>query len=83
MRLMTLASTSLLAVSVGFNPVYAQQLSEADRYQLCSDSPSDLQCKGYKAPIVLGDRGEAGACVMLTDKVENQTVCKLVISGKR
>ncbi len=84
MRLIPLVSTSLLTLSVGFSPVYAQQLSEADRYQLCSDSPSDLQCKGYKAPVVLDDRpGEAGACVMVIDKVENQTVCKLVISGKR
>lgn len=84
MRLIPLASALLLTLSVGFSPVYAEQLSEADRYQLCSDSPSDLQCKGYKAPVVLDDRpGEAGACVMVTDKVENQTVCKLVISGKK
>lgn len=84
MRLIPLASTSLLAVWVGFSPVYAQQLSEADRYKLCSDSPSDLQCKGYKAPVVLDDRpGEAGACVMITNKVESQTVCKLAVGKNK
>lgn len=84
MRLITIASTSLLAMFVGFSPVYAQQLSEEDRYKLCSDSPSNAQCKGYEAPVLLKDRpGEAGACVMLTNKVESQTVCKLVVSEKK
>ncbi len=83
MRLITIISTSLLAVVIGLAPVYAQQLSEEDRYKLCTDSPSNAQCKGYEAPIALDDRpGEAGACVMVTNKIESQTVCKLVINEK-
>ncbi len=83
MRFITIVSTSLLAVFVGFAPVYAQQLSEEDRYKLCTDSPSNPQCKGYEAPVALDDRpGEAGACVMVANKVESKTVCKLVVSEK-
>jgi hypothetical protein len=84
MRLLTFASTSLLTVLVGLTPVQAQSLSEADRYKLCADSPTNTECQGYVAPIALNDRpGEAGACVMTANEVETQTVCKLVITENK
>ncbi|NJP08527.1 MAG: hypothetical protein HC866_02845 [Leptolyngbyaceae cyanobacterium RU_5_1] len=84
MKLMTISLASLLTVLVGFTPAYAQQLSEDDRYELCSKSPSDSQCKGYQVPVSLDDRpGEAGSCVLTTNTIETETVCKLIVNEKK
>ena len=84
MRLISLVSTSLLLVLVRSASVYAQPLSEEDRYKLCTDTPTNTQCNGYEVPIVLEDRpGEAGACVRVVSTIESQTVCKLVVNENK
>ena len=84
MRLISLVSTSLLLVLMRSAPIHAQQLSEEDRYKLCTDAPTTAQCSGYEVPIALDDRpGEAGACVRVVSAIETQTVCKLVVNENK
>ena len=83
MRLITISFASLLSVFTGLSPLHADQLSQ-EQYELCSKSPLDSQCNGYQVPISLHDRpGEPGACVITANKVENRTVCKLVVNNEK
>jgi hypothetical protein len=84
MRSIPLILISILSVLLDVTPVHAQQLSEEEQYKLCADAPTNAQCSGYEVPIVLDDHpGEAGACVMVVNTVQSQTVCKLVVTDNR
>ena len=81
MRLLLLAFTVFLTTLTGLPPVKAEPMSETDRYELCSKSPQNVQCSNYQVPIALDARpGEAGACVLTVNSVENKTICKLVVN---
>lgn len=81
MRLLIISLTFFITALTGLPPTKAEPLSERDRYELCSKSPQNSQCINYQVLIALDDRpGEAGACVLTVNSVENKTVCKLAIN---
>ena len=81
MRLLIISLTFFITALTGLPPTKAEPLSERDRYELCSKSPQNSQCSNYQVPIALDDRpGEAGACVLTVNSVENKTICKLVVN---
>lgn len=81
MRLLIISLTLLIATLAGLPPIKAEPVSEVDRFELCSKSPQNSQCKNYQVPIALDDRsGEAGACVVTVNSVESKTICKLAIN---
>lgn len=76
-------STSSLIVILALAPVSAQLVNEPELAELCSTSPLNSRCTGYSREVALEKRsGEAGACVLIINGVNTETVCKLSISGQ-
>jgi hypothetical protein len=83
MRSPILLTTSSLIVILALAPVSAQLVNEPDLAELCSTSPLNSRCTGYSREVALEKRpGEAGACVLIINGVNTETVCKLTISGQ-
>ena len=81
MRLLIISFTLFITTLTGMPPIKAESLSETDRSELCSKSPQNSQCNKAQVSIALDDRpGEAGACVLTNNSVENKTICKLVVN---
>ncbi|MFB2876386.1 hypothetical protein [Floridanema aerugineum] len=75
--------TSSLIVILALAPVSAQLVNEPDLAELCSTSPLNSRCTGYSREVALEKRpGEAGACVLIINGVNTETVCKLTITGQ-
>jgi hypothetical protein len=75
--------TSSLIVILALTPVSAQLVNEPDLAELCSTSPLNSRCTGYSREVALEKRpGEAGACVLIINGVNTETVCKLTITGQ-
>lgn len=76
-------STSSLIVILALAPVSAQLVNEPELAELCSTSPLNSRCTGYSREVALEKRsGEAGACVLIINGVNTETVCKLSITGQ-
>ncbi|MFB2897265.1 hypothetical protein ACE1CI_30485 [Aerosakkonemataceae cyanobacterium BLCC-F50] len=83
MRSPILLATSSLIVILALAPVSAQLVNEPDLAELCSTSPLNSRCTGYSREVALEKRpGEAGACVLIINGVNTETVCKLTITGQ-